>query len=84
MGKLIVDLPHTDPESGRYIRGVDLYYEDGTTLDNVADFAPDEDGKGLWVMFENNDRTTEWRMMGDYEVRHGTIRTDHNTWDDWN
>jgi len=83
-GKLIVDLPHTDPESGRKVQGVDLYYEDGTTLDNVADFAPDEDGKGLWVMTKDPGHSTEWTLIEDYEVRNGEIRPDHNTFEDWN
>ncbi len=84
-GKLIVDLPHTDPVTGQEVRGVDLYYEDGSAPSfPIADFVPDEQGRGLWVMYEYSDHSTEWTLIEDFEVRNGEIRPDHNTFEDWN
>ncbi len=76
-GKLIVDLPHLDEDSGKWIGGVQLYFEDGTPLEDVANFVPDKDG-GLWVLISPEGSASDWKFFPSYEVPWGEIRSDHN------
>jgi hypothetical protein len=81
-GKLIVDLPHAD-DDGKWIAGVQLYFEDGTPLEDVANFIPDDESGGIWVLLTPAGSSSDWKLFPHYEVPWGQMRTDHNYPEDY-